>query len=272
MYNVPLAAAIFSLETLLMRWDYQSVSAAFLCSGTAVYVVRQGLGDLVQYPLPQVAFGESTVLFAALIGPFIAIAVIIFEKSLKPFPCISRNNPKIIVAAIISFFLIGVLSMYYPEILGNGKAGNQLSFTDRISWQYGLGLLSTKWLAVILATAAGAYGGRVTPSMKLGGMIWLISAIFWNMLFPGISVSVAVIAFVGAAIFLGLAQKMPVTAVVFLLELSRFSPAYLFPLCVCLATSLWVYNTLQFANLPVKSWEESQRHPHMAYILSHIIK
>lgn len=271
-YNVPLAAAIFSLETLLMRWDYRSVSAAFLCSGTAVYVVRQGLGDLVQYPLPQVAFGESTVLFAALIGPFIAIAVIVFEKSLKPFPFISRNNPKIIAAAIISFFLIGVLSMYYPEILGNGKAGNQLSFTDMISWQYGLGLLSTKWLAVILATAAGAYGGRITPSMMLGGMIGMVSAIFWNILFPSISVSVAVIAFVGAAIFLGLAQKMPVTAIVFLLELSRFSPAYLFPMCACLATALLVYNALQFADVPAKNWVENQRHPYMAYILSHIIK
>ena len=243
-YNVPLAASIFALETLLVRWDFRSVGAAFLCCGTAVYVVRQGLGDLVQYPLPQVAFGESTVLFAALLGPVIALAVIAFEKSLKPFPVLDRKSPKMVLMAIISFALIGFLSMYYPEILGNGKAGNQLSFTYAIDWQYGLGLLAAKWGAVVLATVAGAYGGRITPSMMLGGMIGLIMAICWNTAFPAVAVSVEVTAFVGAAIFLGLAQKMPVTAVVFLLELSRFSPAYLFPLSACLATALLTYHPL----------------------------
>lgn len=243
-YNVPLAAAVFALETLLLRWDFRSVSAALLCSGTAVLVVRQGLGDLVQYPLPQVGFNEALILWAAVAGPVIAVAVVLFEKSLKPFPKLSRNNPRMVLVAVVAFAIIGVISMACPEILGNGKAGNQLSFTFSIGWQYGSALFAAKWLAVILATAAGAYGGRITPSMMLGGMLGLLLALLWNAFLPPISVAVA--AFVGAATFLGLAQKMPLTAVIFLLELSRFSPAYLFPLCACMATALVVYNHVQY--------------------------
>lgn len=96
-----------------------------------------------------------------------------------------------------------------------------------------------KWIAVILATAAGAYGGRITPSMMLGGMLGMVLALLWNMAMPAVPAGMA--AFVGAAVYLGLAQKMPLTAVVFLLELSRFSPAYLFPLCACMATSLLAF-------------------------------
>lgn len=238
-YNVPLAASVFVLETLLLEWNFRSASAALICCSTAVYIVRLGLGDLVQYPLPQSGFDETLVLWAVLAGPVIACSVVLFEKSLKPFPTISRKSPKMIILAVAAFTAIGVLSMVFPEILGNGKAGNQLSFTFAITWQYGLALFGAKWLAVLLATAAGAYGGRITPSMMLGGMLGLVLAVLWNTVLPTIPAGAA--AYVGAAVFLGLAQKMPMTAVVFLLELSRFSPAYLFPLCACLATALITY-------------------------------
>ena len=63
--------------------------------------------------------------------------------------------------SIVAFTLIGVLAMYFPEILGNGKAGNELTFTNDITWTYALGLFGSKWVAVLLALAAGAYGGRM---------------------------------------------------------------------------------------------------------------
>lgn len=126
--------------------------------------------------------------------------------------------------------------MYFPEILGNGKAGNQLSFADNLTWQYALGLLASKWAAVLLATVAGAYGGRITPSMMLGGMMALISAVAWNAVLPEISVGAA--AFIGATVFLGLAQNMRLTAIVFMLELSRLSTAFWFPMCVCMGVAM----------------------------------
>jgi len=242
-YNIPAASVVFTLETLIRDWSFRSISAAMLCCATATYVVRLGLGDSLQYSLPQVQFNETFILWAAIVGPIIAISVILFEKSFKLFPVVYQNSSKTILIAILAFTAIGFMSMWYPEILGNGRAGNQLSFTYSINWQYGVGLFGTKWLAVILAVMAGSYGGRITPSMMLGGMLGLILAILWNEFFPMVAPGMA--AFVCAATYLGLAQKMPLTAAILLLEMSRFSPEYLFPISVCLATSLPMFTYLE---------------------------
>ena len=45
-------------------------------------------------------------------------------------------------------------------------------------------------------------------------------------------------AFIGAVIFLGLAQKMPLTSCVFMLELSRFSVEMYFPMALAMGSAL----------------------------------
>ena len=144
--------------------------------------------------------------------------------------------------ALLSFAFIGLLAWHFPEIMGNGKAGNQLSFQATLGWRQAFGLLAAKWAALLLATLAGAYGGRITPSMMLGGLIAFLAACVWNVWLPRVDMGAA--AFVGATVFLGVGQKMPITALVFMLELSRQSPALWLPLCLCLGATLLVYRAL----------------------------
>ena len=91
------------------------------------------------------------------------------------------------------------MAMYFPEILGNGKAGNELTFTNDITWTYALGLFGTKWVAVLLALAAGAYGGRITPSMMLGSTLAIVFGTIWSIAVAPISLGMA--AFIGAVAF-----------------------------------------------------------------------
>lgn len=72
--------------------------------------------------------------------------------------------------------------------------------------------------------------------MMLGAMIAFASAVLWNVRLPEISLGAA--AFVGATVFLGLAQNMRLTAIVFMLELSRLSTAYWLPMCLCMVVAL----------------------------------
>lgn len=48
-YNVPFAATVFVLETLLLTWSLPAAAAALLTCGLTVWVARLGLGDVVQY-------------------------------------------------------------------------------------------------------------------------------------------------------------------------------------------------------------------------------
>lgn len=213
------------------------MSAALLSCGLATLVVRQaGIGDLVQYTMPQPPLYGSYQEFAIVLGAVIAIGVVLFDKTQSLLPKFDRKSPKMIVIALLSFAVIGVMAMYFPEILGNGKAGNQLTFTDLVGWDYALGLLATKWIAVLLALMAGAYGGRITPSMMLGSTLALAFAALWSIMVSPVHLGFA--AFIGAVIFLGLAQKMPLTSCVFMLELSRFSVEMCFPMALAMGSAL----------------------------------
>lgn len=246
-YNVPLAATVFILETLLFSLTMQSVLSALLCCSVAVLVSRWGLGDWVQYAdlpnLSQAEIAPAMLVWSLLTGLVLAVGVQIFGWSHTKLPNIQRRRPMWIVTAVVAFVLIAVIALWFPEILGNGKAGAELGFSAVLTWQQALALLAAKWVAIWLAAAGGAYGGRITPSIMIGGMLAIVLAFAWNAMLPEIHVGAA--AFVGAAVFLGVAQQMRLTAIVFMLELSRLSTAYWLPVCLCMASALWAQTLLE---------------------------
>ncbi len=241
-YNVPMAAAVFTLETLVCAWTPTAVSAALLTSILATAVSRAGLGDLVQYHLPDAFVNTPLMWWAVLMGPLVSSTVILFRKSTDALPFLRRNDPKIILFAVAAFALIGWLSVYFPAVLGNGKAGNQLSFAGMLNWQGSLELFAVKWLVLLLALAAGAYGGLITPSMMLGSMLACTCALGWNNFLPPLSIEAA--ALVGGTAFLAVSQKMPLTTLVFMLELTRVSSAFLMPMAICTLGALLAHRWL----------------------------
>ena len=236
-------AAVFILETLVMTCNVKAVGTALLSCGLAAGIVRFVVGDAVQYALPMPDVTGSYQTFAVILGIFTAVTVRLFNQTVTALPKFDRKSPKMIVIAVGAFVFIGLMAMYFPEILGNGKAGNELTFTDAIDWKYAAGLFLTKWLAVLAALAAGAYGGRITPSMMLGSTSALVLAALWSVCISPVSLSFA--AFVGAVVFLGLAQKMPLTACVFMLEISRFSTELFYPMALAMGTALITQRFLQ---------------------------
>ena len=250
-YNAPISAAIFTLETLLLAWDRKSILSALLTAGIATAVVRLCLGNTLQYELPDPGFAFSLVPWCLIFAPIVALAVLLFKKSDAYLPKINRKSPWIILISVVAFGIIGLLSIWYPAILGNGKPGNQLTFDHLISAQYALELFASKWVAILLAALAGAYGGRLTPSMMLGSTLALITAVTWNSTIihlgmdPTFLISVGGAAFVGAALYLGINQNMPITAVIFLIELSRWSIEYALPISLAMGLGLAVYYALK---------------------------
>ena len=103
-------------------------------------MVRLGLGDTVQYDMPQPVMIGNFAEFAVLIGIIIGVAVVFFDKSQAYLPKFDRKSPKMILLSVIAFGLVGLMAVYFPAILGNGKPGNQLTFAHLVPWEYGLGL------------------------------------------------------------------------------------------------------------------------------------
>jgi CIC family chloride channel protein len=92
-----------------------------------------------------------------------------------------------VVAPILVFIVLGVVSVGFPEILGNGKNVMQETFGS----QLGVGLLC--WLLVLrpLASAmclkSGAPGALFMPPMTFGALLGGLLGEGWSYLAPAIS-------------------------------------------------------------------------------------
>ena len=242
-YNAPLGGTLFVLESLLLFFGAVEAGFAAITCGIAVAVTHLALGDVVTYTVPSFGFDNATLIFSLVIAPVLALAVHMFERTKKSLPELDRTSPKMILVSTLCFAGIGLVSVVFPLVLGNGQIGNEASFVGALTGGQALGYFLGKWGVVLLATLAGAYGGNIQPSIMMGGMLSFAVAALWNL--AGLPpVSVATAAFVGGAIYLGLAQKMPVTAAAFLLELTRCSVADMLPVCLCLGLAVLCYKRL----------------------------
>ena len=115
-YNSPLSAAIFTLETLLLTWNIRAMSAALICCGLATFVTRQaGVGDVIQYTMAQPSLGSHYVEFSIALGAIVALGVVLFNITQGKLPSIHRSSPVMIPISIVAFTIIGAcLSYVFP--------------------------------------------------------------------------------------------------------------------------------------------------------------
>ena len=248
-YNAPLAGTLFTMETLLLTWDLEGVGLAAVACAVAVFVQRLAMGDVVTYHVPSFAFDGWTLLWCLIMAPVLAFVVILFEKSRRRLPQHNRKSATMIVSSICAFAAIGAIAAFFPLVLGNGQIGNELSFMGQADTGEAFAYWLLKWACVLLALYAGAYGGNIQPSIMMGGMLSFGVAALWNA--AGLPfVPCATAAFVGGAVFLGLAQKMPATAIAFLVEITRCSASCFLPLCLCVGVACVCYKAMG-GKLPV---------------------
>jgi len=241
-YNVPLGGTIFVLEVLLGTFAWSAVLPAMATSGIAAIVAWIGLGNESQYVVPTFDISASLVVWSTLCGPLFGLAAYGFHEVTKWARDAAPKDWKLPVISIVNFMLIGVLAIWYPQLLGNGKGPAGLSFDDNLT----IGLAATLLVLKVVITASslrsGAQGGLLTPSLTNGALLAIVLGGLWNLIWPG--TSLGAFAIVGAAAFLGSAMKMPLTAVVLILEFTRVNHDFLIPILFSLGGSAMTFSLL----------------------------
>ena len=170
-YNVPLGGALFAIEVLLGTMSLTNVLAAVLASVTAVAVSWLLLPNAPTFQVAQLSISPSLILWAVIAGPLLGAASAVYVRFIGWSESGKPKEYMVILAPILVFIGLGVLSMRFPEVLGNGKNVVQEAFGS----QLGTGLLC--WLLILrpLATAmclkSGAPGGLFTPTMTFGALL-----------------------------------------------------------------------------------------------------
>jgi H+/Cl- antiporter ClcA len=251
-YNVPLGGALFTLEVLLGTFRLSAVIPALASSVIATAVAWLGLGNTPQYMVPPLAMSSSLVAWSMLMGPIFGFAAYAFVRGTQAAGARAPKDWHLPVWCAVVFPAIGLLAFVFPQLLGNGKGLAQAGFDNDLGVRLAALLLVLRFVVILGALRAGAAGGLLTPGLSIGGLLGIILGSFWQQMWP--AGSLAGFAIVGSPAFLASSMKMPLTALVLIVEFTRVGHDFLIPISLAVAGSISVFQLcVQIAARPVKT-------------------
>lgn len=242
-YNVPLGGAIFVLEVLLGTFELRALIVAVATSAIAAAVAWIGLGNEHQYAVPAFVLSTPLVAWSIVCGPLFGLAAYGFVRLTTRARANAPKDGRLPVLALLNFAAIGVLAMWFPQLLGNGKGPASLGFDGTLTIGLAAVLLVLKVLIEAGSLRAGAEGGLLTPGLANGALLGVVLGGLWSLVWPGASIGGC--ALVGATAFLAASMQMPITAVVLLAEFTRADHDSLVPMLLAVAGSLVAYRFAQ---------------------------
>lgn len=230
-YSIPMSGAIYTLEILLVSRSRRAVAAAFCASAIAVLISTGFTRPTPFYTVPTLTPSLSLTVFAALIGPLLGATGWAFKQAVARVSAARPRDWRLLASLPTASFLVGVIAVWVPSVLGNGQASAQTQF-DAV-WATGAGLgiaalvLAAKTVTTFLTIRAGGWGGVLTPAVALGAGIGTVIGLPWAAAWPGSQV--AAFAFIGAAAFLSASMNAPFTGLILVIEFTAQGPTILVP-------------------------------------------
>jgi H+/Cl- antiporter ClcA len=242
-YGVPLGGALFSLEVMRGMLALRYVLPALFASVVATAVSWVALPDAPTYIIPAYSSSFSCVAWALLAGP---IAGVVSVGYVRVVTWADRNRPqgwRRLAAPLLGLGLLGVVSIWFPQLLGNGRDISQLAFTNQAAPALLLIVLVLKPAATVLCMRTGAPGGLFTPSLTVGALLGAVLGHAWSWLWPG--VPAGLFAIIGAAAVLAATTQGPISTVVLMMELTGRDRSFILPLLLAVATATLVARTIE---------------------------
>ncbi len=237
-YSVPLGGAVFAVEILLAELSFATVLPAFAVSAVGALVARLVVPVNPLYVMPQVKLTPSILVFSVIAGPLFGFAAVAFVRLARYAQARRPTSWGIVIVMPLVFTAVGVASLWLPGILGNGRALGQLSLAASLPVLIILVTTVVKTGATVATIGAGAAGGTLTPSLAIGAGLGLATGSLWAELWPGSALPG--FALLGAAAFLAVSMRAPLTGLVLVIEFTNQGPQLLAPLMLCIAGAVVV--------------------------------
>jgi len=236
---------VFALEVEVLRGvlALRLVLPALMTSLIATAVAWIALPDAPTYLIPAYSASASITCWALLAGPIAGLASVGYVRMVA---WADRNKPRgwlRLVAPLLALGLLGMVSIAFPQLLGNGKDIAQLAFTDQVAPWLLLALLLLKPLATLLCLGSGTPGGLFTPSLAMGALLGGVLGHAWSWLWPG--VPPGLFAVIGAAAVLAATTQGPISAVVLIMELTGRDRSFIVPMLLAVATATLVSRSIE---------------------------
>jgi len=242
-YGVPLGGALFALEVMRGVLALRFVLPALFASIIATAVSWLVLPDVRTYIIPSYPSSASCVVWALLAGPIAGLVSVAYIRLIR---WADRNRPegwRRLTTPVVVLGLLGVISIWLPQLLGNGKDISQLAFTNQVAPSLLLTLFVLKPAATALCMSSGAPGGLFTPSLTMGAMLGGVLGYAWSWIWPG--VPPGLFAVLGAGAVLAATTQGPISTIVLMMELTGRDRSFILPLMLAVCTATLVARTIE---------------------------
>jgi CIC family chloride channel protein len=242
-YGVPLGGALFALEVLRGMLALRLVLPALLTSVIATLTAWLALPDTPTYVISHFDNSAANLALALLVGPIAGLVSVGFVRAVA---WADRNRPtswRRLAAPILALGLLGLVSIPFPQLLGNGKDIAQLVFADQVPFALLLMLLLLKPAATLLCLGSGVPGGLFTPSLALGALLGAVIGHACVLLWP--DVQPALVAIIGAGAVLAATTQGPISAVVLMMELTGEDRSFIAPLLLAVVIATLVSRLIE---------------------------
>jgi H+/Cl- antiporter ClcA len=242
-YGVPLGGALFALEVLRGMLALRLVLPALLASVIAAATAWLVLPNAPTYDLPHFDASPSNLAMALLIGPIAGLVSVAFVRIIARADRVRPRRWQRLVAPILALGLLGLLSIPYPQLLGNGKDVAQLAFAGQIPLELLVVLLILKPAITVLCLGSGVPGGLFTPSLALGALLGGALGHECSLFWPGMQPSLAAV--IGAGAVLAATTQGPISAVVLVMELTGQDRSFIAPLLLAVVIATWISRLIE---------------------------
>jgi chloride channel protein, CIC family len=242
-YGVPLGGALFALEVMRGMFALRFVLPALFTALVATGVAWLFLPDAPTYLIPEFHNSGAALVFALLVGP---IAGVVSVGYVRMVSWADRHRPQghgRWITPIVGLSVLGALSIWFPQILGNGKDVSQQAFSAQLAPTLVLALLVLKPFAIALCMRSGVPGGLFTPSLTVGAMLGAAVGLAFSSLWPG--TPPGLYALLGAGAVLAATTQGPISTVVLLMELTGRDRSFILPLLVAVGTATLLARSIE---------------------------
>ena len=242
-YGVPLGGALFSLEVMRGLLALRYVLPALFASLVATAVSWIVLPNAPTYLIPSYASSTSCLVWALIAGPIAGVASVGYVRAIT---WAYRSKPEgwhRLLRPVLGLGLLGVVSIWFPQVLGNGRDISQLTFNSQAAPALLLILVLLRPAATMLCVSSGAPGGLFTPSLTVGALLGAVLGQAWSWFWPG--VPPGLFALLGAAAVLAATTQGPISTVVLMMGLTGRDRSFILPMLLAVATATLVARTIE---------------------------
>ncbi|MFD0893295.1 ClcB-like voltage-gated chloride channel protein [Luteolibacter ambystomatis] len=222
-YHAPIAGAFFVAEIVLGSVAMEAFGPLVISSVIATLTIRAHEGDAAILEGGEAFTLHSNAELLPYVGLGIAcgLATPMFLSLMKGGErAFSLLKAPVWVKLALGGLIVGAITVFRPEVVGNGRELVIDVLTKPWAWQALAVVLICKLLATAATFGSGAVGGVFTPTLFAGAAFGYLFGIAMCSLFPAWGMEPGAFGLIGMGAFLAAATGAPVMAIIMIFELT----------------------------------------------------